>query len=1036
MRDLKHIYYILGAAALTSCADDMVNGDATEYLNGKEKTPITVVTNLQTSNTVTRAVDAEFAEGELLNAYIKHVKEATPATEPVTYADVAGTGVGPRLANFKVSELKSGHLNNADNWTDHSTSSTLQITDAQGLYWDDFSNSATDATDLRTSGHALMVYYGFGYNGGSPSTTLTESTGVLGWTVDTDQTSGFKTSDLLYAGKQAPVAYAHGTDNTINGRDRVLTIPYTHAMSKVTIEVVCDENEGFSTTKDNFASTTLKLKSVNTACTVTGPTKELSAFDASADVTMQHVENAGSDKFLHQSYSALIAPTVIKEGVDFATITNVDGNNYTISLTDAALTTATETAEAWSTQLAPYNAESVTPEALAGYTKTNGGLTKPGVHYMLTVTIKKQQIKVDATIQDWEAVCATGVGVMDFTADIVSSTVSGTWKTAGDQFNLWRRLSTNTSTANAAYDEDTSDETAGVVNKATTLTYTTSPTAGWAADPKLYWKDNSTSYYFRALAKYDKTQSKYVGFECESADHTATNDLKVSQGSDLVWGTTAAHTGTEADGITTHDYAKGAAINPRTSEVPLEFDHAMSKISVKLESVEGAEGVNVAGAKISIVNIYDGGTVLLNDGTIVDLSASGDMPIKDFEDMTSSKTNILKEYCVIPQSLINDKKGNARTGATTFYTPNDLTVIYDNFSSSIGSGASQTYVTSTLTPVCYTLEQAKGYNAELTGAVSTSSDKEAARYYTLAEYNALDPKPHASISQTDFDNLTETARTKEAARPYTLDEFQTLTELTETQYTNLPNEWKSKPAYTKEEADEYNAQLENAVSTSDTNSATSTNYTAEEAATHNANLTGAVHEGSSKGNYTLQEYNDLTTKPIASINQDQYDLLPDLSKTKPTEYYTWDDFKVLIELSQTQFSALPEPMRTRPAVKYTQEEADAYNATLPGAKSTMDVHHYEKNSSSTTAVAGDIKSNGNRVVLHIMLADKTGYTLDLAACKDSDSNSLTYNQPITTWERGKHYTYTITLGKEEITFRALIKDWEEVTGGGNATLDW
>ena len=45
-------------------------------------------------------------------------------------------------------------------------------------------------------------------------------------------------------------------------------------------------------------------------------------------------------------------------------------------------------------------------------------------------------------------------------------------------------------------------------------------------------------------------------------------------------------------------------------------------------------------------------------------------------------------------------------------------------------------------------------------------------------------------------------------------------------------------------------------------------------------------------------------------------------------------------------------------------------------------------------------------------------------------------QVITNWLGGNKYTYTITLTKEAIQFRALIKDWTENTGSGNATLDW
>ena len=40
------------------------------------------------------------------------------------------------------------------------------------------------------------------------------------------------------------------------------------------------------------------------------------------------------------------------------------------------------------------------------------------------------------------------------------------------------------------------------------------------------------------------------------------------------------------------------------------------------------------------------------------------------------------------------------------------------------------------------------------------------------------------------------------------------------------------------------------------------------------------------------------------------------------------------------------------------------------------------------------------------------------------------------WYSGNLYEYTITLKKEEIQFRVMVKDWERNTGSGNATLDW
>ena len=70
-------------------------------------------------------------------------------------------------------------------------------------------------------------------------------------------------------------------------------------------------------------------------------------------------------------------------------------------------------------------------------------------------------------------------------------------------------------------------------------------------------------------------------------------------------------------------------------------------------------------------------------------------------------------------------------------------------------------------------------------------------------------------------------------------------------------------------------------------------------------------------------------------------------------------------------------------------------------------------------------------VLTIKLADGTTYKLQLNTCVQDGTTA-----PITAWLRGIHYTYTITLTKEAISFRVMIKNWDEKKGSGNANLDW
>ena len=76
------------------------------------------------------------------------------------------------------------------------------------------------------------------------------------------------------------------------------------------------------------------------------------------------------------------------------------------------------------------------------------------------------------------------------------------------------------------------------------------------------------------------------------------------------------------------------------------------------------------------------------------------------------------------------------------------------------------------------------------------------------------------------------------------------------------------------------------------------------------------------------------------------------------------------------------------------------------------------------------QSIGNDAILTVKLTDGTTYSLPLNTCKDSSGNS------ITAWEQGRHYVYTITLTKGSISFRALVKEWVDSNGEGDAELDW
>lgn len=667
------IYIIPLISTLLSCSDDIVE-KGTEYLNGSEKTPLAISVTAPITKSTTRAFDGEFEKDDVLKAYVRHVKNGTTAG---TYDLVTGTGVGPTMAKLTITTLNNSKKDEANNYDNSTASSLTAVVDGTTtpLYWDDFSNSSSDATDLRTSGHFLQSYYGYCYNGATVNETgttapyLAPATGVItGWTVATDQTSGFKTSDLLWSKTQDPVAYEHGTNNTITGRDRVLTIPYTHAMSKVTIKVICADGFDAATTtaNKNFDNASVKLVGVNTKCTLNAPDGKINTLNGLTTTespllmqkgTVVKAETADSKEC---TFEAIIVPSRIKAGNEFAIIEGVDGNKYVVTLTDAIINPSTT--DAWSKKLAAGNAIDITSIPATTYNSAEGGITLPGINYMLTVTIKKQEIKVEAKIADWEQVNAESEAEIKFTTDIKDYVYDpemypnpNTITFAnGETIDLYKNTETSftSRSSKATYTAEVKDTD----GKVTTPAY-------WTCDPVLYWDKEGDKEYFRAI------------FPSSAIARTITGNaftITAGEGSDfdLLWGTTAKHSGKKIDGTTDYTYEEGAAIDPRTKEVPLIFYHktSMVKVVLKTGSSTDPDAVTITNAKIQFTNLYTQNTVNMNDGTLGQLSGTpssivfsenitepgNDKQPKTAVELTNNQA-ATNELFMIPQEIPADK---------------------------------------------------------------------------------------------------------------------------------------------------------------------------------------------------------------------------------------------------------------------------------------------------------------------------------------------------------------------------------------------
>lgn len=534
----KYITYIGMALLLAGCTSE---DSLSDTLSGSEKTPLQLETSLSIQRDVTRAANDSFEDGDNLLVYIRHTTGGVKGSYTTVSADQA-----PMLVTFTASEPPV-------------------------LYWDDFSNSSSANTDLRTAGHALQTYYGYCYNGGAPTTALEETTGKLVWTIG-NQTKDLDVqhADLLWSAEQEAVAYKNAENEL--GK---LVVPFTHAMSEVTVAVKTDNTFGESP----LTATSLTLNSMNTVATVIAPSRDINSTTPGNITMFTDAYTSGNTR----TYSAIVTPgTPLTVGAKLLDIVDVEGNNYTLTITENMLK-----ATAW---------------AKEGYDDNQTAIvTQPGVNYHLDVNISKTAITVVATLADWTDVSASGKGDIAFDNDIVNVTVedAGDAFADGSSFRLYWK--------NASSTDDYALATTSTLNS-----------SEWENAPIVYWPNGTDQFFFRALS-----------------GNTGTT---VEQSKDVLWGTTAKHNNIEA----------GAAIAPRTGNVPLIFKHAMTKIAFDLQTTTGADKVDLEGATIAISNLYTSGTISIEDGTI-------SVGTTRTEDAISGLTDD-PPMIVVPQNIGNDAK--------------------------------------------------------------------------------------------------------------------------------------------------------------------------------------------------------------------------------------------------------------------------------------------------------------------------------------------------------------------------------------------
>ena len=441
----------------------------------------------------------------------------------------------------------------------------------------------SDATDyIRNEGHGLRSAWGYCYNGNSSAHTDGNHKDELEWSVSISQNTDNNFKTSDLLWSQKQTPVPYNHEKKNHG---TIIIPYTHAMSKATI--VLTAGEGFG--DDAFKNTKITLKGVNIKGKFTASTGQVVGVTAeghhdTGNIQMQKKSTDATNNSV--TFECVFVPnTLLNDGKLWAEINNVAGNNYEIKLTSAMLAE-----EKW-----------------------GAGPTKSGVNYKLAATISKQKIDVVAQIADWINMETSADGKIQFSTDLTNITPIG-------DLNAGSYL---------VFMSDTDNDT-NYGDAATTRSYSENV---WQDSPTLYWQGEGEARFFRGLAKMN---GEYLSSEGVSRN--------AEQGTDLLWATTPQHTGKDNSG-NDKTYQAGDKIDPRTSFVPLKFEHAMSKVKFVLKTTDDENTkVDLEGATMSIPGIITVGTIDVANGNITLGSTTADLaPNND------------TEYIVIPQNLDGKK---------------------------------------------------------------------------------------------------------------------------------------------------------------------------------------------------------------------------------------------------------------------------------------------------------------------------------------------------------------------------------------------
>lgn len=469
------------------------------------------------------------------------------------------------------------------------TVNDLDLTPA--LYWDDYGSA--DPQNAATGRVQGLTIYGATVDGLKEAPKVDDYT-ALEWDVNSDQTAGWTAKDLLISNNVKG-------DSTykFDARTAGKQLEFTHALSKITVHLKA--GAGFADSKFVNDPTVTLLDWAHTDGTV-NVTNGAVTLGTATGVTMYQAATATTG--YNVTKEALVMPgSAFRKDVDIIKLT-ADGNTY-------------------------YVKSEKIRAAINSDAHNTDDLTEAGKNYIIKVTVNKTDIQVSATVVNWTTVEAAE----ELPKININEAYGDKGASLDKNFDFYR----STALSNG-YSKDAE------------MSYAIA--TGWTMTPQLYWPDHLTHYQFRGVWPTatevedgaDKTKDmqvikvKNVAYQ----EGTFPSDLLIARPEIAE---EATCTNSEAGHTTTKLFEGG--ICATEGNINLNFRYMMAQVEVNLTTAtSGDSQVNLTGAKVELVGIYNEGDVTLGTREVVPTGAAGTYPLN----VDASDAN-KRWSAIVPQDL-------------------------------------------------------------------------------------------------------------------------------------------------------------------------------------------------------------------------------------------------------------------------------------------------------------------------------------------------------------------------------------------------